>query len=60
MVNVYNFENCSIEHDGSYGNTLKTKPKNGMSIYRFCSMKCAKSFSTKSDRNTINKKYPKK
>ncbi len=41
-------ENCSNEHDGSYGSG------------RFCSSKCAKGFSTKSKRQEINKKVSNK
>ena len=37
-------ENCGIEHDGKYGSG------------RFCSKKCARSFSTKRNRNEINAK----
>lgn len=37
-------ENCGEEHDGSYGSG------------RFCSMYCAKGFSTKEKRQEINKK----
>lgn len=37
-------ENCSKEHDGSYGSG------------RFCSAKCARGFSTKGKRAEINKK----
>lgn len=40
-------ENCKNEHDGSYGSG------------RFCSKKCAKSFSTKLKRNDINLKVSK-
>lgn len=40
-------ENCGIEHDGSYGSG------------RFCSDKCAKSFSTKNKRKEINEKISK-
>jgi len=41
-------ENCEIEHNGEYGSG------------RFCSIKCAKSFSTKGGREKINKKVSKK
>jgi len=41
-------ENCKNEHDGSYGSG------------RFCSSKCARSFSTKTKRNEINEKVSKK
>ena len=37
-------ENCSLEHDGTYGSG------------RFCSIKCARGFSTKDKRNEINQK----
>jgi 5-methylcytosine-specific restriction endonuclease McrA len=37
-------ENCGIDHDGSFGSG------------RFCSSKCARSFSTKNKRHEINKK----
>ena len=37
-------EKCNIEHDGSYGSG------------RFCSSKCARSFSTENKREQINKK----
>lgn len=37
-------ENCQTEHNSQYKNV------------RFCSLKCAKSFSTKAKRNQINKK----
>ena len=37
-------ENCSKEHDGSYGSG------------RFCSSKCARGFSTKEKRDEINRK----
>jgi len=37
-------ENCKCEHEGSYGSG------------RFCSLKCARSFSTKNNRIEINKK----
>ena len=37
-------ENCSIDHDGSIGSG------------RFCSLKCSRSFSTKSKRKEINEK----
>lgn len=37
-------ENCGCEHNGSYGSG------------RFCSIKCARSFSTKNKRKEINKK----
>lgn len=40
-------ENCEIEHDGYYGSG------------RFCSSKCARGFSTKSNRKEINKKVSK-
>lgn len=43
-----NCENCNIEHDGTYGSG------------RFCSSKCAKSFSTKNKRKEINQKISKK
>jgi hypothetical protein len=36
-------ENCLVEHDGSYGSG------------RFCSAKCARGFSTKNNRDKINK-----
>lgn len=41
-------ENCGIEHDGEYGSG------------RFCSSKCARSFSTKAKRKEINKKVSEK
>lgn len=37
-------EKCGIEHDGSYGSG------------RFCSQKCARSFSTSKNRDVINTK----
>jgi len=37
-------ENCNKEHEGNYGSG------------RFCSVRCAKSFSTKNKRKEINKK----
>ena len=37
-------ENCNIEHDGSYGSG------------RFCSIKCARGYSTKVKREEINEK----
>lgn len=40
-------ENCEYEHDGNYGSG------------RFCSTKCARSFSTKVKRDEINKKVSK-
>ena len=40
-------ENCGIEHNGSYGSG------------RFCSSKCARSFSTKVKRKEINEKLSK-
>jgi len=40
-------ENCSSNHDGSYGSG------------RFCSVKCARGFSTKHNREEINKKVSK-
>jgi very-short-patch-repair endonuclease len=40
-------ENCSLEHDGTYGSG------------RFCCSKCARSFSTKNKRNEINRKVSK-
>ena len=39
-----NCENCGDEHDGQYGSG------------RFCSSKCARSFSTKRDRKSISEK----
>jgi len=39
-----NCENCDIEHNGSYGSG------------RFCTIKCARGFATKSKREEINKK----
>ena len=41
---VFICENCGKEHNGSYGSG------------RFCSSKCARSFSTKMNRDKINKK----
>lgn len=41
-------ENCNKEHDNSYASG------------RFCSQKCARSFSTKKNRKEINKKISKK
>jgi hypothetical protein len=41
-------ENCSKNHNGSYGSG------------RFCSIKCARSFSTKNKRHEINKKVSEK
>ena len=41
-------ENCNIEHTGSYGSG------------RFCSAKCARSYSTKNKREEINTKISKK
>lgn len=41
-------ENCGIEHDGSYGSG------------RFCTNKCARSFSTKNKRKEINRKVSEK
>jgi hypothetical protein len=41
-------ENCKEEHDGSYGSG------------RFCSIKCARGFSTKAKRKEINEKVSKK
>ncbi len=41
-------ENCRTEHDGSYGSG------------RFCSVKCARGFSTKEKRSLINEKVSKK
>jgi len=41
-------ENCNNEHDGSYGSG------------RFCSIKCARGFSTKNKRKEINEKVSKK
>lgn len=41
-------QNCNIEHEGTYGSG------------RFCSNKCARSFSTKSKRLQINEKVSKK
>lgn len=43
-----NCENCSREHDGSYGSG------------RFCSCKCARGFSSKAKREEINEKVRKK
>jgi len=43
-----NCENCCISHDGTVGSG------------RFCSVKCAKSFSTKSKREEINKRVAEK
>lgn len=40
-------ETCGIEHDGSYGSG------------RFCSLKCARGFSTKTNREETNKKVSK-
>jgi very-short-patch-repair endonuclease len=42
-----NCENCNIEHFGDYG------------AGRFCTAKCARSFSTKKDRKSINEKVSK-
>jgi len=42
-----NCENCGNHHDGSYGSG------------RFCSLKCARAFSTKSKRKEINEKVSK-
>ena len=41
---MVNCENCGNEHNGEYGSG------------RFCSIKCARGFSTKVDRSLINKK----
>jgi hypothetical protein len=41
-------ENCNSEHDGNYGSG------------RFCSLKCARAFSTKEKRQEINKKVAEK
>lgn len=41
---MYYCENCNTQHDGSYGSG------------RFCSSKCARSYSTKNNRIEINKK----
>src|SRR3990167_9897831 len=41
-------ENCSVEHEGSYGSG------------RFCSSRCARGFSTKTDRREISAKVSKK
>jgi len=41
-------QNCNAKHEGNYGSG------------RFCSNKCARSFSTKSKRTEINKKVSKK
>lgn len=41
-------EKCSVDHDGSYASG------------RFCSSKCAKSFSTTKNRKDINEKVKKK
>lgn len=41
-------ENCGLEHNGDYGSG------------RFCNNKCARSFSTKKDREQINKKVSEK
>lgn len=41
-------ENCNIEHDGQFATS------------RFCSSKCARSFSTKNKRKEINEKVSKK
>lgn len=41
-------ENCEKEHDGSYGSG------------RFCSIKCARGYSTKAKRKEINEKVSKK
>jgi hypothetical protein len=43
-----NCENCELDHDGSYGSG------------RFCSIKCARGFSTKEKRLEINEKVSKK
>ena len=40
-------ENCGSNHNGSYGSG------------RFCSSKCARGFSTKNNREEINKKVSK-
>lgn len=56
---MYICENCKNKHNGSYGKTLKNKPKNGKSKNRFCSKTCSKSFSTKINREEINKKVSK-
>jgi hypothetical protein len=39
-----NCENCTLEHDGSYGSG------------RFCNAKCARAFSTKADRQAISQR----
>lgn len=41
-------ENCDLEHNGNYGSG------------RFCNDKCARSFSTKKNREQINKKVSEK
>jgi hypothetical protein len=43
-MEVRRCENCTLEHDGSYGDG------------RFCKKGCAKSFSTKNNRSEISKK----
>jgi hypothetical protein len=48
MCKLENCENCEKEHDGTYGSG------------RFCSPKCARSFSTKEKRSDINDKVSKK
>lgn len=46
-VRIMKCENCNNEHDGSYGSG------------RFCSLKCARGFSTKENREQISKKVSK-
>lgn len=49
-------KNCGHPHDGSHGDSLRCRPKRGESRYRFCSLKCARGFSSKEKRKEINKK----
>jgi hypothetical protein len=52
---MYICENCGSDHNGEYGDSLKHKPRGGKSKYRFCSVKCSRSYSTKEKRKEINK-----
>lgn len=50
---MYTCESCGLLHDGSYDLSLKDPPKKK---FRFCCMKCARSFATKANREEINNK----
>lgn len=56
---TYTCENCGSTRNGEYGDSLKSRVKNGKSKYRFCSKNCSRSYCTRAKRSDIYERVSK-